>query len=208
MALNNLINTRAMPMPLDHASQNLNRFQNDLMTTARMWAVDEVGAAIAHQLNEPLTALLLYLHEIQVAHEHAIDPDRPAESTREMVEKALFETERLCAIVERMNNGIEIPVDADQAIARGRDSIDWFARSGDTKTNGTTQLPTVAGQHPLTPREHEVLSLITSGTSNKEGGRLLGISTRTFEVHRAHIMAKLGARNAADLVRVALSENR
>jgi two-component system, LuxR family, response regulator FixJ len=57
----------------------------------------------------------------------------------------------------------------------------------------------------LTPREHEVLALITSGSSNKEGGHRLGISTRTFEVHRAHLMGKLGARNAADLVRIALS---
>ncbi len=207
MALNNsLINMRPLPVQLDSAAQNLSRFQTDLMSTARMWAVDEVGAAIAHQLNEPLTALLLYLHEIKVADEHAVDGDKEPETMRAMVEKAIFETERLCGIVERMNNSVEVPVDAEQAIARGRDSIDWFARSNDTK--GTPQLPTVAGQHPLTPREHEVLALITSGTSNKEGGRLLGISTRTFEVHRAHIMAKLGARNAADLVRVALSENR
>jgi FixJ family two-component response regulator len=60
----------------------------------------------------------------------------------------------------------------------------------------------------LTPREHEVLGLIVRGSSNKEGAHRLGIATRTFEVHRAHIMEKIGARNAADLVRMALSENR
>jgi DNA-binding CsgD family transcriptional regulator len=58
----------------------------------------------------------------------------------------------------------------------------------------------------LTPREHEVLALITGGASNKEGGHRLGISKRTFEAHRAHLMGKLGAKNAADLVRRALSE--
>jgi two-component system response regulator FixJ len=53
-----------------------------------------------------------------------------------------------------------------------------------------------------------VLALIARGTSNKEGGHQLGISKRTFEGHRAHIMEKLGARNAADLGRLAMRELR
>jgi two-component system, LuxR family, response regulator FixJ len=57
----------------------------------------------------------------------------------------------------------------------------------------------------LTPREREVAALIADGASNKEAGRRLGISPRTVELHRAHIMEKLGARNAADLVRIALT---
>ena len=57
----------------------------------------------------------------------------------------------------------------------------------------------------LTPREQEVALLIADGVTNKEVGRRLGISPRTVEIHRAHIMAKLGARNAADLVRIVLS---
>jgi DNA-binding CsgD family transcriptional regulator len=57
----------------------------------------------------------------------------------------------------------------------------------------------------LTPREREVAALIADGASNKEAGRRLGISPRTVELHRAHIMEKLGARNAADLVRIVLS---
>ena len=61
------------------------------------------------------------------------------------------------------------------------------------------------GADLLTPREREVLDQITSGASNKEAGRQLGISPRTIEVHRARIMEKLHARNAADLVRIVLS---
>ena len=57
----------------------------------------------------------------------------------------------------------------------------------------------------LTPREREVAELIADGNSNKETGRRLGISPRTVELHRAHLMEKLGARNAADLVRIVLS---
>jgi two-component system response regulator FixJ len=46
--------------------------------------------------------------------------------------------------------------------------------------------------------------MIANGNSNKEAGQLLGISPRTVEVHRARIMEKLGARNAADLMRIVL----
>ena len=60
----------------------------------------------------------------------------------------------------------------------------------------------------LTPREGEVLARIADGASNKEAGRQLGISPRTIEVHRARIMEKLGAKNAADLVRIVLTDRR
>ena len=58
----------------------------------------------------------------------------------------------------------------------------------------------------LTPRERQVLGEIMAGASNKEAGRTLGISPRTIEVHRARIMEKLGAKNAADLVRIVLRQ--
>ena len=60
------------------------------------------------------------------------------------------------------------------------------------------------GQLLLTPREREVLAQIAGGASNKEAGRRLAISPRTIEVHRSRIMEKIGARNAADLVRIVL----
>ena len=64
------------------------------------------------------------------------------------------------------------------------------------------------GFNTLTPRERDVLAQIVSGASNKEAGRSLKISPRTIEIHRARIMDKLGARNAADLVRIALARAR
>jgi len=63
----------------------------------------------------------------------------------------------------------------------------------------------VRGFSQLTVREREVLELISNGQSNKEAGRLLGISPRTIEVHRARVMEKLGARNTADLMRIVLA---
>jgi two-component system, LuxR family, response regulator FixJ len=70
---------------------------------------------------------------------------------------------------------------------------------------GGRRLVEIRGLSQLTPREREVLQLISNGQSNKEAGRLLGISPRTIEVHRARVMEKLGARNTADLMRIVLT---
>jgi DNA-binding NarL/FixJ family response regulator len=56
----------------------------------------------------------------------------------------------------------------------------------------------------LTAREREVLQLLAEGKSNKEVGTALGITTKTAETHRAHIMAKLQAHSMSDLVRYAI----
>jgi FixJ family two-component response regulator len=56
----------------------------------------------------------------------------------------------------------------------------------------------------LTPREREVLDLLVEGHLNKVIAGRLGISTRTAEHHRAHIMAKMGARTLSHLIRMSL----
>lgn len=57
----------------------------------------------------------------------------------------------------------------------------------------------------LTPRERAVLERLVSGESNKEAAVKLGISHRTIEFHRAHIMEKTGSKALTDLVRLWLA---
>ncbi|MEC9432510.1 MAG: LuxR C-terminal-related transcriptional regulator [Pseudomonadota bacterium] len=52
----------------------------------------------------------------------------------------------------------------------------------------------------LTPREREIAAHVVNGRTSKEIARALAISPRTVEVHRAAILRKLGAKNAAELV--------
>lgn len=54
----------------------------------------------------------------------------------------------------------------------------------------------------LTPREREVLAAAAEGLVNKEIGRKLNISPRTVEIHRAHALHKVGAKNVSDAVRM------
>jgi two-component system response regulator FixJ len=56
-----------------------------------------------------------------------------------------------------------------------------------------------------TPREKSVLDQLVIGRSNKVAAHELGISPRTIEIHRAHIMDKMNARSLSDLVRIALA---
>ncbi len=56
----------------------------------------------------------------------------------------------------------------------------------------------------LTEREREVLDLVAAGEPNKIIARHLGISFRTVELHRAHIIEKLQARSLSDLIRMAI----
>jgi FixJ family two-component response regulator len=114
--------------------------------------------------------------------------------------------------VDAIKNGaldfIEKPFRGKEIVTRVTEAVGAFARS---QTEG--QAPKMAplhfpGREPLTTRERDVLELFSSGASNKEAGRQLGISPRTIEFHRANIMKKLGARNAPDLIRIIVAATR
>lgn len=111
--------------------------------------------------------------------------------------------------VEAIRNGaldfIEKPFNAETVVSRVREAIQAWDRRRESGGGSDVLGAAFPGRDTLTPREREVLAQIAGGASNKEAGRHLGISPRTIEVHRARIMEKLGAKNAADLVRIVMS---
>jgi two-component system, LuxR family, response regulator FixJ len=113
--------------------------------------------------------------------------------------------------VEAIKNGafdfFEKREDANALVDRVRDAI--AARSKRPSNGAGADLPqSFPGSDLLTPREREVLALIAASATNKEAATRLGISQRTVEIHRAHIMHKLGAKNSIDLARKVLGEER
>jgi two-component system, LuxR family, response regulator FixJ len=111
--------------------------------------------------------------------------------------------------IDAIRNGaldfIEKPFDVAQVAARVRDAIVAWRNNRSDDGLIARDFP---GHERLTAREHDVLERIAQGASNKEAGRQLGISPRTVEVHRARIMEKLNAKNAADLMRIVLRGGR
>ena len=55
----------------------------------------------------------------------------------------------------------------------------------------------------LTPREREIMALVTAGLMNKQVGGRIGISEMTVKIHRGHVMRKMGTKSLADLVLIA-----
>lgn len=171
------------------------------LSLARARATEEAGAAIARQLNGPLTALLLYMNEIK-QHSHQFSQ---ASGNRiylqQVVENAFQQTERVCAMLKQISDNHPGPAPGSD---RKQESEGQTGRSKDGGRAPGVMVSSESGRKPLTKREREVLSLISEGCSNKQGALRMNISPRTFESHRAEAMRKLGARNTADLVRKAL----
>src|SRR5690606_18283282 len=97
---------------------------------------------------------------------------------------------------------IEKPYDDEQLLA----SVDR-ARAMSDSQRAEAASAQLAGERiaVLTPREREVLVHLVAGQPNKVIAHELGISPRTVEIHRAHLMEKMQARSLSDLVRIAMT---
>lgn len=85
------------------------------------------------------------------------------------------------------------------------DSVERALAWDDTNRTEHLELATIKRRaDTLTDREREVLGLVAAGESNKAIARQLGISFRTVELHRSHILEKMRAKTVAQLVRMAI----
>jgi two-component system sensor kinase FixL len=91
--------------PRHETEQRLNELQADLLRMARISAMDEMGAALAHELNQPLTALMLYLQAIERATSKAAAGLPPV--IGDIVQKAVGEAERAGSIIQQMRRFVE-----------------------------------------------------------------------------------------------------
>jgi two-component system response regulator FixJ len=110
--------------------------------------------------------------------------------------------------VESMKLGamdfLEKPVDSDLLVARVEEAVaqaESMQLSRAQVAMGLTRLTA------LSPREREILQKLAAGKSSKQIAAETGISLRTVSNHRAHLLAKTGAGNTADLVRMAVVAN-
>src|SRR5260370_36415402 len=125
------------------------------LSLARARAMDEAGAAIAGQLNGPMTALLLYMGEIKQHSQQLSQAAGNRVYLQQVVENALQQTERVCAMIKQMADTHEEP-----AAESGRKS-GWEKRAGRGKEGAGVMFASTASQKPLTTRHLQLLSLIT-----------------------------------------------
>ena len=91
-------------------------------------------------------------------------------------------------------------------VSSENNTIDITESHEEPELNGKRKLKSFFDK-ATTAREKEVLSYIVKGLSNKDIGNLLNISEKTVSVHRTHVMKKLKAKNAAQLVKIAIDNN-
>jgi DNA-binding NarL/FixJ family response regulator len=80
------------------------------------------------------------------------------------------------------------------------------ARSSKKAKSIESTKPTGKRADGLTPRQKEILKLVSQGNTNRDIARRLEISVRTVEVHRFNLMRRLKVRNVAQLLRQALQQ--
>jgi two-component system sensor kinase FixL len=89
------------------SEQRLNELQANLVRMARVSAMDEMGAALAHELNQPLTALMLYLQAVERACAKQTAGNQLPANVLAILEKAVREAERAGSIIQRMRHFVE-----------------------------------------------------------------------------------------------------
>ena len=96
---------------------------------------------------------------------------------------------------------VEKPFDPQVLMTRIHEALEMDADLRGQRSRTATAQKSLA---LLTPRERQVMRMVVGGASTKDVARQLGVSTRTIEVHRKHIMQKIGVDSLAQLVMVAV----
>jgi DNA-binding NarL/FixJ family response regulator len=161
----------------------------------RLLATDVAPAeSVAQQLNQPLSLAMRYIRLATRLNERGL-------AGRQKVTGALLaagvQLVRMGSIIARLQGPFRrSPMTGTPTLLEGLQGEAILLQEG-----GTPLLPPHADVFAtLTRREREVLRGMVAGNPNKVTARELGISSRTIEVYRAHVMAKTGAKSLSELV--------
>ena len=153
---------------------------------------------------------LAYVASERALYESAARLIGAAAALREQVAAHQLDTEQArSSAVERVIALALGPEDADRLIHAGRtmpvqQATDLAMAVASGTAPGDPDRPQ---QVSLTPREQQVAALVASGRTNRQIGRVLGISEKTAEVHLHHVMSKLDARSRAEVAAWAVTQH-
>jgi non-specific serine/threonine protein kinase len=153
---------------------------------------------------------LAYVASERALYESAARLIGAAAALREQVVAHQLDTEQArSSAVERVIARALGPQDADRLVHAGRtmpvqQAMDLALAVASGTAPGDPDRPQ---QVPLTPRERQVAALVASGRTNRQIGRVLGISEKTAEVHLHHVMSKLDARSRAEVAAWAVTQH-
>jgi two-component system sensor kinase FixL len=85
------------------------RLQASIMRMVRILAMDEMASALSHEVNQPLTALMLYLQAVVRVAETTTDGTTVAPKLTAILDKAVGEAERVGQVIQRMRQFVERP---------------------------------------------------------------------------------------------------
>jgi FixJ family two-component response regulator len=105
--------------------------------------------------------------------------------------RAAFRADALDFLEKPFDEGVAVAA-VEAGLARERSRLDAGGRQERRRRSLAA----------LTERERSVMELLVQGLHNRDVAQRLGISPRTVEVHKARVMAELGARNLVELIRV------
>jgi len=95
---------------------------------------------------------------------------------------------------------IEKPCDETRLLTSIRNAVQQYRQ----RMSSAVELQQLRSRFSsLSPRQHQVMELVVAGLSSKEIGMRLHLSAKTVDNHRAWVMERIGARNLAELVRMA-----
>ena len=173
----------------------------EIVRTARIAAMEELGGALAHKLNQPLTAVILYLQAIGRAYGRETDGNRLPEKVVAILEKAVREAERASSFLQRIRQAHEHemmgqqPVDLNHALEDVLDLGVFVDRRGvRIERLLTPRLPPVRG-NPV-ELQQALIALIRAALESAGRAGAPGIRLATQRLGE-HVMVVAELRSAA-----------